>query len=420
MRKDTLALWASAVILSAGAAIAAEQPPSDGEAKKAAEERAKNAAEARVNSTSVSAFKAPIPVPDSPAFAVLGIAPKNINRPSTPQEFGLAALNGVDPQGNLQSGLAITTVPFLLFSDVTLSDYRNLFIPRTLSRLSLSLATSKGGSDNDNSAKVGAGLNLVLFDGGDPRFDKAYERCVVSTVFEPAFAAFEATAQGTNEPLLDFLNRQEGTLNDVLRTKQPAYERCRAESGRRTWNYSAIEVGAGQAWLSADGKWNNLSPDTSAFYAAISLGFSERLEFRWNIANATTSVVPEDTWGGQLVLSAKYANNESIADPDNEGAFLKQDLTTVGSLLRYGSQSLLFYVDGSYAWGRRANVDINTSRIAVGAEIALSDGLWLDISAGANGGADKSGFVLSQFKFSLDHSGGQRRSDFARTIGVGQ
>src|ERR1043165_2392672 len=57
----------------------------------------------------------PSTVPNSPAFAVLNGTPEQVIRPSTPRQFGAAVLNGVDPNGNFQTGLAVDANPFMIF-----------------------------------------------------------------------------------------------------------------------------------------------------------------------------------------------------------------------------------------------------------------------------------------------------------------
>ena len=55
-------------------------------------------------------------VPQSPAFAILGITPDNIIRPGSPRDLALSLLNGVGKNGAFQSGIAIDTAPYLLFA----------------------------------------------------------------------------------------------------------------------------------------------------------------------------------------------------------------------------------------------------------------------------------------------------------------
>src|SRR5437763_20839 len=64
-------------------------------------------------------------VPESPAFAVLDITPQTVNRPTSTEEFATSLLNGVDKNGNFQAGVAVDTIPYLLFfgHQITLEKY---------------------------------------------------------------------------------------------------------------------------------------------------------------------------------------------------------------------------------------------------------------------------------------------------------
>jgi hypothetical protein len=94
-------------------------------------------------------------VPDSPAFTVLGLTTQTITHPATPRALATSLLNGVDQNGNFQTGVAIDTTPYLLFygNDVTLEKYQQSQVIRFLSRTQFSFATTKGASESDKSAR---------------------------------------------------------------------------------------------------------------------------------------------------------------------------------------------------------------------------------------------------------------------------
>jgi len=125
-------------------------------------------------------------VPTSPAFSALGLTPQSVIRPTSPREFAASLINGVDPNGNLQNGIAVELAPFLMWhgNDITLNQYQNpnnlpddqnprdkFSFDRMLYRTSLSLATTKGTSDDDKSSRIAFGLTLTPYDLGDPRND---------------------------------------------------------------------------------------------------------------------------------------------------------------------------------------------------------------------------------------------------------
>ena len=53
-------------------------------------------------------------VPESPAFAILGVTPDKITRPANGRELAFGILQGLDEKGNMQSGLAIDFSPYQL------------------------------------------------------------------------------------------------------------------------------------------------------------------------------------------------------------------------------------------------------------------------------------------------------------------
>src|SRR5262249_4604445 len=88
---------------------------------------------------------ADLAVPESPAFTVLGLSPETVVRPSSPREFASSLLNGVDRNGNFQSGVALDFAPYLTLAadEMTLGQYRSNYKLRFLSRTQFSFANTK-------------------------------------------------------------------------------------------------------------------------------------------------------------------------------------------------------------------------------------------------------------------------------------
>src|SRR5262249_16127690 len=123
-------------------------------------------------------------VPESPAFTILGLTPQTVVRPTSPREFATSLLNGVDENGNFQTGVALDTAPFLLFfgKDVTINNYRRSYLTQFLSRSQFSFAVVKGASEGDKSSRIATGLNLTLWDRGDPRLDRELDSCFATEI----------------------------------------------------------------------------------------------------------------------------------------------------------------------------------------------------------------------------------------------
>ena len=116
-------------------------------------------------------------VPSSPAFAILGVSPETVIRPTTPKALASSLINGLDPAGNLQTGFAIEFAPFLLSArSTTLLDYRGDPVNRIASRSLLSFAAVRGSSDDDQALRVAVGLRTTLLDRGDARASDVLDR----------------------------------------------------------------------------------------------------------------------------------------------------------------------------------------------------------------------------------------------------
>ena len=135
-------------------------------------------------------------VPESPAFTVLDLNPQTVTRPATPRDFATALINGLDKNGNFQSGLAIEFNVWGLANRNDLNDpndlkefrgtgYWNgqgslindgndenggLNLYRTLLyRTALSFATTKGSDDEDEALRIAAGVRMTPWDPGNAR-----------------------------------------------------------------------------------------------------------------------------------------------------------------------------------------------------------------------------------------------------------
>ena len=120
-------------------------------------------------------------VPTSPAFIAVDATPEAIIRPDTPHNLALELLNGTDPNGTLQTGMAFNSVPYFLVygGQTSLTDYQRWkWWGRALRTAGLSLATTKASDSDDDAVRLGVGLRATLLDLGDPQLDKAFVGCV--------------------------------------------------------------------------------------------------------------------------------------------------------------------------------------------------------------------------------------------------
>ena len=136
-----------------------------------------------------------------PSLPLLGLTPSTVTRPASPRGLASSLLNGVDQNGNFQTGIAVDTAPYMLFygNQVTLEQYRNSKPLQVLARTQLSIASTKGASDSDKSAKLAAGFNVTIFDKGDPRTDRDFDNQMAGVATKYPRQVSSAVANGNGK-----------------------------------------------------------------------------------------------------------------------------------------------------------------------------------------------------------------------------
>lgn len=107
--------------------------------------------------------------PESPAFTILGIAPTEVHRPTTPATFATNFLEDFTGDGGLlPKSFALETAPYWWFSHpaLTLSEYADPGPKNLYRNLSFSVATtSEGGEVESSIQRIGLGLRTSVVSG---------------------------------------------------------------------------------------------------------------------------------------------------------------------------------------------------------------------------------------------------------------
>lgn len=348
-------------------------------------------------------------VPESPAFTVLGVTPQTVIRPTSPRAFATSLLNGVDTNGNFQSGLAMDFVPYLLLAgdELTLRKYQTHPVTRLLARTQFSFATTKGASEDDKSLRLALGLHVTLFDKGDPRTDEDLMTCFSTFRLPPPPTQLECELPDNPTPAdREAFRRCQETfeaakeqralqVQEVIDFNNDVSTQCRNEAQKRNWNRSSWVVGAAPSWISTDGQTKNLSWNGGGFWTSLAYGFEG---------------VPGMETRSQLIFHARFRNREQVPDPNITGNFLSQDSMFFGSRFRHGSPNFNGSFEYSFLRARinGQNFD-NSARLALGFERRIAGDTWFNLALGGETGrADgrNNGFVITSFKWAFS----QRRN----------
>ena len=343
-------------------------------------------------------------VPESPAFTVLGVTPETVIRPTSPRAFATSLLNGVDQNGNFQSGLAMDFVPYLLIAgdELTLRKYQTKPVVRLLSRTQFSFATTKGATTEDKSMRLALGLHLTLWDRGDPRTDETLMSCLSAFRLPPPPTMLECElpdnpTDADREASRRCQESAEATRQERARQVQEAREfndsvstRCRDESRQRNWNASSWIIGAAPSWISTDGQTKNMRWNGGGFWTSLGYGFEG---------------VPGLESRSQLILHARYRNREVVPDPNTTGAFLSQDSMFFGARFRTGSPTFNGSFEYTFLRSRFAGLRFdNASRFSLLFERRIAGDTWFNLSLGGESGRPdgrNNGFVLTSFKWAF-------------------
>jgi hypothetical protein len=342
-------------------------------------------AQAQDTTTNIKNSVLDLSVPDSPAFTVLGLTTQSITHPASPRALATSLLNGVDQNGNFQTGVAVDTSPYLLFygNGVTLQKYQESRVVRILSRTQFSFATTKGASDNDKSVRLAAGLSFTIFDKGDARLQPQY----LKDLTDKAKAALDSMPPISPTASEDEKAKWKKDLEDKV---EAATKPVRKEYERANWNRSSWIIAGAPSWISTDGTTSHVSFNGAAVWSSVAYGFE---------------AVPGLKNNAQLILHARFHSSEEVPDPVNNGQFFKQQSEVFGGRFRFGTESTIGSFETVYVHTRPVGMATDRYfRLSVGAEKQLTGNFWLHFGIGGESG-QKNGqnklFILGAFKWGI-------------------
>jgi hypothetical protein len=350
-------------------------------------------------------------IPDSPGLTILGLDPSTATHPKSPRELAASVLNAVDRDGNLQSGLAIDTAPYLLLNgrNITRADYLGDPLTKQLSRVQLSFATTKGTQDSDKSVRAGLGLRVTPVDLGDPRTDRKLAECLFGLLQKKDAHIAAATqnlpplcGEGIPAPCTP-ADQWQAEHEKAAAAADAIYDAkvddCRKESGRRLWNRSSFMLGGAPAWIASDGNVSSLTSSGGAFWATLAYGFDEFCE---DYAPPARGVSNWLYYHAETLIHFSYLVDENLPSTSDAS---KRDSLSAGGLFRIGARWGAIGINGSFTRDDPDKGPTDTFySISAKGDLRLTDSLWLSLSVGGQGGRSNGkdeGFVLSAVKWSL-------------------
>jgi hypothetical protein len=332
----------------------------------------------------VSSLNFDRPLGAAPAFVALGVTPETVNHPATPREFAASLLNGVDRTGTLQTGFALEAAPYQVFfgAQTTLENYKESYLTRLLYNLNLSLATTKASTNDDKAQRVAVGMELTLFDKGDPRLNPK-----VSDLFKQVTSNVPAPIRDpdwTEGEWQAYEKAYYEKAGDPNKAYLAGLEQIRAES----WAKTAWNVAWAPTWVSASGNADDLKYEGLTAWTTFAYGFEDVSALKGRV---------------QFIAHLRYREGEEVLDPNDATLRFKQDTLFGAARLRWGRPDLNFSAEAAYIriWDGPQGDD-DAFRIGAVLEKKISQNLWFVLSAGQDfgvSGQDNELFTLGSLRF---------------------
>jgi hypothetical protein len=289
--------------------------------------------------------------PTSPAAKLIGAGDGKITTISTPSQFGLEVLNGLDNDGKFNTGIAVDTLPYVLIrgNGLTLEEYKSSWIQRFMSNIKLSIATTKA-LDNVSTARAALGLEFVLINDGDPRMDQIYN----------------AEIEKLQKSIVDDVNPRStpDELKAAAEKKNADIKKAKAAAEKRSSQQKMWTVALGQSWVSSTGSYSDLIGEGMGFWTT----------YRQPLGDEA-----------QLLVHASARNGERVSD--GNGGFINADTLVGGVRLLSGNRDFRFSLETAYNRESQGGQQINDYlSFGVGFEPRLYDNSWLSVSFGGNTG----------------------------------
>ena len=179
--------------------------------------------------------------------------------------------------------------------------------------------------------------------------------------------------------------------------KDAKFDKCRAQSRKDNWNKSSLILAVAPSWISTSGNLRGLKWNGGGIWTSLGYGFEG---------------IPGLEKHSQLILHARYRNNEQVPDPNNKGSFFEQDSVFLGTRLRVGTENATASFEGVLVRSRAEGKSFdNSARYSVGLERRIAENLWFALAFGGENGNEtgkNKGFVLTSFRWGFSQ---KRRFD---------
>ncbi|WP_273456006.1 hypothetical protein [Nevskia ramosa] len=346
--------------------------------------------------------------PEPASFTALGVAPFLTAQSLASSDLSIAAAQVFDDQGHPRGALGIDFAPVSLSeSQLDLADYQHNREKRFVSRIQLSMAVSKGESDDDRSTRFAPTVRIVLHEQRDPRVHRgpgSLKDCFERHISPPEQARNQLAELAARLKAVDLLlqdpntapaQRQEAqqqheALQAQWQASQTAYRAALHETVRAgmracrddpqvaayTWNATGHAIGISPTFRTLSDGLGALEPRGFVAFGTTAYGFD---------ALGTHPDYAPSFLGrhAQILGQVLYRHNEPLQDPRQPRTFVDADEVVISARLRGGTAPWNANLEAAvlHDWFKDRDDD-SFYKLSAGTDLHLGKGLWMSLSIG--------------------------------------
>jgi len=300
---------------------------------------------------SVRKARVDLAVPDNPAYNIIGGTSSEIMRPGSLREVSVLLGNMLSSNPVIPEATAFEVSPMLLASNPTLEEYS---AARCLYNTRLSFATTSG---ENGARQLSFGIRIALIDETDLRTNSDLIKAYRDIADEMNAMQAECLAAHPDWMQLEDHEREkriEQCVTEKVGIKlDPIIRHAREQLKAESWNNAIMEIGAAGATRSNDSLVANLMSSAYSFWA--------------------TWAQPVFGAHGQLLIGLRGA---SVRGADNT---FGEDEAAAALRCYVGSNDFKGFLEFDFL-ARSGMTPVSTG--ALGIELNLYNGIWIDGSAG--------------------------------------
>jgi hypothetical protein len=292
--------------------------------------------------------------PTSPAAKLIG-SDKNILSISTSAVLATQLLNGLNSDGDFQTGITFDILPYSLIrgDDLTLEEYRQSSFQRFLANTKFSVATVAAA---DKSRRAALGVEFMLINDSDPRMDMTYQERLNEISVE--FIKPEAKICLPGKCLTPAQRLA------LIQQIAPSVKEAQKEAKQRLEKKTVWTLGLGQSWVSSSGNYQNLQGEGMGIWTT----------YKQSIGG-----------NSKILLHTSLRSKERTKQ--SNGDFSNVDTLVGGVRLLSGDDNFRFSLETAY---NRESQEINRINeylsFGVGLEPRITDNTWLSVAFGCSTG----------------------------------